>query len=173
MKLNYLIPIILFLFFGYGLVIYANRFTPLPSDLMIDRIVVIKHQRILQLISGDAVVKTCRVSLGRVPVGHKQFEGDCKTPEGFYVINDKSPVSAFHKNLGISYPNDKDISYAQSMGKAPGGLIKIHGLRHGLGWIGKFHLLKDWTVGCIAVTNSEIDELYERIAIGTPIEIRP
>jgi len=118
-------------------------------------------------------VKTYKISLGRSPKGAKEFEGDRKTPEGFYTINDKNPNSGWHKNLGISYPNQKDINHAKSLGKSPGGLIKIHGLPNDNNYIGRFHGLFDWTLGCIAMTDKEIDELYKHVEIGTTIEIRP
>ncbi|HNY63031.1 MAG TPA: L,D-transpeptidase family protein [Bacteroidales bacterium] len=157
----------------YGLIFYFKPFKPLDPSVIIDKIVVTKHQRTLDLISNDQVVKTYKISLGRVPKGAKEFEGDKKTPEGSYIIDDKNPNSAYHKNLGISYPNKADIEHADSLGKSPGGLIKIHGMKNGFGWIGRFHLLRDWTLGCIAVTDQEIDELYEYVKIGTPIEIKP
>lgn len=146
---------------------------PLNSSVEVDRIIVEKSKRKLHLYSNNQLIKSYRISLGRNPQGDKQFEGDRKTPEGLYFINDKNPKSAYHKNLGISYPNSKDVRDAHKMGKKPGGLIKIHGLKNGRGWIGKLHLLKDWTFGCIALTNSEMDELYEVVKIDTPIEIRP
>ena len=139
----------------------------------IDKIVIIKHKRKLYLLSGDDVVRTYRIALGHNPKGHKQYEGDIRTPEGNYIINAKNPNSNFYKNLGISYPNQNDIAYAQSIGKSPGGQIKIHGLKNGYGWIGRFHLFCNWTNGCIVVTNNEIDEIYEMVEIGTPIEILP
>jgi len=125
------------------------------------------------LISNNEIVKTYKISLGKVPKGAKEFEGDKKTPEGLYIINDKNPNSKCHKNLGISYPNEQDIEHAKKMGKSPGGLIKIHGMLNGYGWLGRFHLFRDWTAGCIAVTDKEMDELYENVKIGTPIEIKP
>ena len=106
------------------------------------------------------LLKTYPVALGFNPVGHKQFEGDGKTPEGRYPINDRNPNSGYHKNLGVSYPNDADRAYAAAQGKSAGGDIKIHGMRNGMGAIGAQHLHRDWTHGCIAVTAGEIDELY-------------
>lgn len=144
----------------------------LPSDAEIDKIVILKSKRQMMVYQHDILLKTYKISLGRNPLGTKQFEGDKKTPEGLYYINDKNPNSLYHKNLGISYPNQKDTEHARSSGKNPGGDIKIHGLRNGLGFISKFHRLVDWTSGCIAVTNSEIEELYNHTPIGTPIEIK-
>lgn len=140
---------------------------------MIDKIVVEKGKRKLHAYSKGKLMKTYRISIGRNPKGDKEFEGDRKTPEGLYYINDKNPHSGYYKNLGISYPHKDDVDHAKVLGKKPGGLIKIHGLKNGRGWIGRLHLLKDWTFGCIALTNTEIDELYAAVKIGTPIEIRP
>ncbi len=143
----------------------------LDTTKPIDRILVIKHLRRMKVYSKGELVKTYKISLGKVPVGKKEFEGDKKTPEGVYYINDKNPNSAFHLNLGISYPNESDREHARKINKEPGGLIKIHGLRNGSGLIGKFHRFSDWTVGCIAVTNKEMEELYNNVPIGTEIEI--
>ncbi len=173
MKIKY---IILTLFLGLiviGLIFYFKPFEPIDRSVSIDKIVVTKHTRKLDLISNNRIIKSYKISLGRVPKGHKEYEGDKKTPEGLYIINDKNPNSGYYKNLGISYPNEFDKKHADSIGKSPGGLIKIHGIKNGFGWIGRFHLLFDWTLGCIAMTDKEIDELYENVKIGTPIEIKP
>ena len=146
---------------------------PLAPSLTVNKIVVEKSKRRLSLYSGETLLKTYPISLGKYPLGHKAFEGDQRTPEGKYVIHDKNPHSGYYKNLGISYPNKQDITHAKEIGKAPGGHIKIHGLKNGWGWIGKIHLLKDWTAGCIALTNEEVEELYQAVPIGTPIEIKP
>jgi murein L,D-transpeptidase YafK len=106
-------------------------------------------------------------------MGDKEFEGDKRTPEGQYTINDKNSNSGFHKNLGISYPNKRDIEEAKKKKLKPGGEIKIHGIRNGFGFIGKFQRLFDWTAGCIALTDHEVDELYDSVEIGTPILILP
>ena len=123
--------------------------------------------------SKGKLLKTYPIALGKQPVGHKHFEGDGKTPEGKYRINDRNPNSAYHKNLGVSYPNDADKAYAAAQGKSPGGLIKIHGIKNGWGSIGKKHLQRDWTDGCIAVTDEEIDELYRSVKHNAEIEILP
>lgn len=145
----------------------------LPTNIEIDYIVVKKSNRQLLAYSKQKLIKTYQISLGDSPVGHKEFEGDEKTPEGIYSISAKNPNSGYHKNLGVSYPNVKDIAKAKLLGKNPGGDIKIHGIRNKLGFIGKFQRLWDWTNGCIALTNSEVDELYYAVKIGTKIEIRP
>ena len=126
---------------------------PLPENTPITRLVVMKSKRQMWAYNQDTLVKIYPISLGKSPIGHKQFEGDKKTPEGIYRINERNPNSAYHKNLGISYPNAEDKAYALSQGKSPGGLIKIHGLPNKFPDIGRQHLRKDWTDGCIAVTN--------------------
>ncbi|HLN71781.1 MAG TPA: L,D-transpeptidase family protein [Prolixibacteraceae bacterium] len=145
----------------------------LPSNTKIDKLIVLKSRRQLIAYSGGKVVKIFEISLGKQPIGAKEFEGDKKTPEEIYFINDKYPNSGYHKNLGISYPNLNDLENARRFEKPTGGDIKIHGLRNGLGFIGKFQRWSDWTLGCIAVTDREIDELYEAVGIGTQIEIKP
>ena len=144
----------------------------LDTSKIIDRILVLKGERLLKVYSKDELIKIYKISLGREPIGAKQFEGDNKTPEGKYTINDKNSNSGYHLNLGVSYPSAANIQFAKEKGKSPGGLIKIHGLKNGLAYIGKFQRFVDWTHGCIAVTNKEIEELYHNIKIGTPIEIR-
>lgn len=169
-KLILLIPSLLIM----GLAIFY--FFPgrsLPRNVKIDYILVDKSARKMKVYADGKRLKTYRISLGRNPLGDKEFQGDYKTPEGVYSINGKNPNSLYHKNLGISYPNADDVAHARKLGKSAGGDIKIHGLKPGLGYIGKFHLWMDWTKGCIAVTNREIDELYDRVEIGTKIEIKP
>ncbi|MFN8333647.1 MAG: L,D-transpeptidase family protein [Cyclobacteriaceae bacterium] len=145
----------------------------LRAGISIDKLVVYKSKRQLLAYSNGQLVKTYHVSLGGQPVGDKEFEGDKRTPEGIYFINDKNPNSGYHKNLGISYPNKEDIIYSKQLNKPAGGDIKIHGLRNHTGFIGKFHRWSDWTLGCIALTNDEIDELYDAVKIGTAIVIKP
>lgn len=146
----------------------------LPADSEIAKLVVRKADREMDAYDAQGrLLKTYPVALGFNPVGHKQFEGDGKTPEGRYTINDRNPNSGYHKNLGISYPNEADRAYAAARGKSAGGNIKIHGMRNGLGAIGAQHLRRDWTHGCIAVTDSEIDELYALVKPQAEIEILP
>ncbi len=157
-----------------GLVIYlVYPENKLPERSQIDKIEVYKSKRKMLVFSGETLLKIYTVSLGKNPVGHKEFEGDCKTPEGIYIINDRNPNSSYHKNLGVSYPNAKDIENAEKIGKPPGSAIKIHGLRNGCGYISKLHRWKDWTAGCIAVTNPEIDELYKAVKPNAEIHIFP
>lgn len=145
----------------------------LPQNIDIDKLVVYKSKRQLLAYSNGSLIKTYKIALGGQPVGHKEFEGDKKTPEGIYTINDKNPHSGYHKNLGVSYPNQEDIANAKRLGKPAGGDIKLHGLRNKTGYISKLHRWKDWTLGCIALTDSEIDELYNAVKVGTSIEIKP
>lgn len=145
----------------------------LKKGTHVDSIVVVKHLRLMSVYQRDTLLKIYRVALGDTPVGHKHFQGDEKTPEGLYTIFDKNSNSICHKNLGISYPNNADRAYAQKMGKPVGGDVKIHGLPNGQGYIGKAHLLDDWTNGCVAVTDEEIDELYAHTSTGIFINILP
>lgn len=147
---------------------------PLPPDTKIDKLIVYKSKREMHALYHDKLMKIYPIALGKNPIGHKEFEGDNKTPEGTYTINDRNPKSNYHKNLGISYPNKADIAHAKAHGKSAGGAIKIHGIKNGLGEvIGANHLLKDWTQGCIAVTNPEMDELYHAVLDNATIEILP
>jgi murein L,D-transpeptidase YafK len=143
------------------------------KDAKVDRVLLKKSERQLILMTGETVLKNYKVALGRKPVGPKKKEGDNKTPEGSYIIDKHNPKSSFHLSLHISYPSAADRDRAQRDGVHPGGDIMIHGIKNGLGWIGSFHLLRDWTQGCIAVTNEEIEEIYALVSDGTPIELRP
>jgi len=138
-----------------------------------DRILVEKAAHRLTLFSARRKLKEYRVALGFSPVGSKQREGDGRTPEGNYAIDFHKSDSAFHRALHISYPNAADTARAAEAGVAPGGDIMIHGLPNGFSALGSARRLRDWTAGCIAVTDSEIDEIWESVADGTPIEIRP
>ncbi|MCO4293709.1 L,D-transpeptidase family protein [Solitalea sp. MAHUQ-68] len=155
------------------LIYYFYPESKLPLKTNIDKLVVIKSERKLMAFSNNRLVKTYAISLGREPEGAKQYEGDMKTPEGLYFINDKNANSGYYKNLGISYPDKKDLALAKKLGKPAGGDVKIHGLKNGLGFIDKFQRWYNWTWGCIALTNKEIEELYSHVAVGTPIEIKP
>ncbi len=136
----------------------------------VDSIVVHKAERLMYVFNQGRLLKIYRVCLGSSPVGDKQCKGDGKTPEGLYFINDRNPKSAYHKNLGISYPNDADRKQAAAMGKLPGGDIKVHGLPND--YVGG-PVTYDWTDGCISVSNEEIDELYVAVKTGSPILIKP
>jgi murein L,D-transpeptidase YafK len=133
----------------------------------VTQIQVSKADRKLYLFNNDTVLKSFDIGLGFAPVGHKQFEGDGKTPEGAYTISYKNPKSQYHLSLKISYPNEADIAFAEAQGKSPGGDIVIHG-----GPNTKV-TKRDWTWGCIAVTDREIEVIYSMVREGTPIYILP
>lgn len=139
----------------------------------VDRVVIEKSTRTLKLLAGSETYRTYFVALGGAPQGPKVQEGDQRTPEGVYSIVARQPRSAFHKGLLISYPNEQDQARAEALGVDPGGQIMIHGLRNGYEWMGERHRRQDWTEGCIAVTNQEIEEIWQLVDIGTPVEIRP
>jgi murein L,D-transpeptidase YafK len=143
-----------------------------PSK-QVDRILIEKSKRSLSLMNGTEILKTYKVALGAQPVGAKDRQGDHKTPEGIYSVDGKIPHSQFHKALHLSYPDASDKERARKLGVSPGGDVEIHGLGEQWGWVGSKHLLKDWTDGCIAVTNEEIDEIYPQVKTGTVVEIRP
>lgn len=131
----------------------------------VTRIHVEKTNRRLMLLHRDKVLKLYHIALGFNPEGHKRFEGDGRTPEGPYVIDRRNPQSKYHLALGISYPNHHDIALARAAGRSPGGDIFIHG--HPPTGVSK----PDWTWGCIAVTNPEIEEIYAMVRTGTPINV--
>ncbi len=134
-----------------------------------------KSKRTLTLLDAlEKPIKQYRVALGTNPVGHKTTEGDGRTPEGLYSIIAHNPNSQYHKSIYISYPNAKDREQAKQRGVKPGGDIVIHGRGKGTGWqITKYTARGDWTLGCIAVTDQEMDEIYASVPDGTPILIEP
>ena len=139
----------------------------------VDRVVVNKAQRELLLLAGDSLLRHYRIALGRNPEGPKTREGDGRTPEGLYTIDRRNASSAYHLSLRISYPSGADRARAEQLGADPGGDIMIHGLRNGQGHLGQAHLEKDWTQGCIAVTDEEMDEIWALVPDGTQVEINP
>lgn len=153
------------------IVYYLVPADKIPEGVLTDRIVVSKSRHKLYAYKGGQLMVTYSIAIGKNATGAKQYEGDLKTPEGTYTINDRNPNSGYHKNLGISYPNEKDRNNAKAQGKTTGGDIKIHGLENGKGYIGKLHRWKDWTNGCIALTDAEMDELYAHVPLGTVIII--
>ena len=143
------------------------------APIQADKIVVLKSARTMTLFSGGRVLKTYKVALGSVAVSPKRVEGDHKTPEGDYVIDAKNSQSQFHLSLHVSYPSAADRERARSMGQSPGGAIMIHGLAKPFAYLGPLHRQTDWTDGCIAVTNAEIEEIWKLVPVGTKVEIRP
>jgi murein L,D-transpeptidase YafK len=134
----------------------------------VTRVMINKGDRQMHLLHHDQVLKSYAVGLGFAPGGHKAFEGDGRTPEGEYRIDRRNPNSEFHLSIGISYPNNQDRAKARAAGKPPGGDIFIHGRPWKYRKGGR-----DWTAGCIAVTNREIEEIYAMVRNGTPITINP
>lgn len=144
-----------------------------PPQQRVSKILVLKTEHKLELLDGkNDVIRTYSVAIGRGGIEPKQRQGDHKTPEGFYLIDRHKKDSRFHRALHVSYPNDADRDRAQKMGVDPGGDIMIHGIENGLGWIGRLHRALDWTDGCIAVSDAEIEEIYAVVPDGTPVEIR-
>ncbi len=140
----------------------------------VDLVLVKKSDRKMYLISQDRIIKKYNVALGRNPRGHKRQQGDGRTPEGRYVLDYKKSDSAFYKAIHISYPNREDRKSARQQGVDPGGRIMIHGQKNGgPEWLSLISEEVNWTDGCIAVTNKEMDEIWRLVNVGTPIEIRP
>ena len=137
-----------------------------------DRVLIEKKERLLTLFSKGKVLKTYQIALGGNPNGPKERQGDNKTPEGTYSIDSRNRDSRYHLSLHISYPNEKDKKRAKELGVPPGGDIMIHGIKNGLSWVGELHTEVDWTKGCIAVTNEEIEEIDRLVPNGTIVEIR-
>jgi murein L,D-transpeptidase YafK len=175
----------------YSIIFCSHSFA---REKTIHLVVVKKSERILELVNINffrrhTVVKTYDIMLGKDPIGHKVQEGDNKTPEGRYTLNWKNPNSAFHLSIQVDYPNAEDRAYARALEVSPGGEIFIHGMPNN---IAPYRLMfpglddnelrkkvyqtlqgLDWTAGCIAVTNEEIQEIYRLVKVGTPIEIYP
>jgi murein L,D-transpeptidase YafK len=138
-----------------------------------DKVIVVKSERRMILFRDKRVLRAYRIALGFAPRDHKARAGDGRTPEGRYVLDWRNPRSSFYRALHISYPNESDRQQARARGLNPGGDIMIHGLPAGLEVIDRDHSKSDWTDGCVAVTNREMDEIWELVEDGTPIEIRP
>lgn len=138
-----------------------------------DKILIEKKERRLTLFAKGKLLKTYQIALGGNPDGPKERQGDNKTPEGNYVIDSRNMNSLYHLSLHISYPNEKDKKRAKQLGVSPGGDIMIHGIKNGFSWAGDYHTGVDWTKGCIAVTDEEIEEIERLVPIGTSVEIKP
>lgn len=156
-----------------------NEITSLHTEIFFlrggraDKIIIEKMARRLTLLSKGRALKTYTIALGGNPDGPKERQGDNKTPEGTYVIDSRNRDSRYHLSLHISYPNEHDKKRARELGVSPGGDIMIHGLKNGFSWAGDFHTEVDWTKGCIAVTNEEIEEIDKLVPNGTIVEIVP
>lgn len=130
-------------------------------------IVAWKERRRMVLMHNETILRDYHIELGFTPQGHKQFEGDGKTPEGFYWVDRKNARSRYHLSVGVSYPNDQDRAYAHAQGRSPGGDIFFHGTPR------RYRNATDWTAGCMAITNEEVEEMYAMVALGTPMMILP
>lgn len=144
-----------------------------PSVPPVQLVAVYKSRNIMQLLAGNKVVRSYRVALGRNPLGPKQKAGDCRTPEGTYIIDRHKKESGYYKSLHFSYPNSRDLDAAKNSGYAPGGNLMIHGLPKGYEDLAEIHYRKNWTKGCIAVNNDQMDEIWRLVPDGTPIIIKP
>jgi murein L,D-transpeptidase YafK len=149
--------------------VISNALPARAASAYVDLVRVRKKKRRVELFGDGKVLRKYDMKLGFEPVGHKAFQGDGKTPEGRYRIENRNPFSRFHLSLKIDYPNARDVAYARSQGKSPGGDIFIHGQPNGF----KGTLKTDWTQGCIALSNEDMDELWRFIPVGCEIEILP
>ncbi|MBP2280494.1 murein L,D-transpeptidase YafK [Psychrobacter sp. PL15] len=138
---------------------------------VIDKVFVDKSERTLQLLSDDKVIKSYRIALGGNPIGHKQQQGDKRTPIGRYTLDYKNEKSKFYRSIHVSYPNAADKARAKALGVSPGGDIMIHGQTNGRGHLASVTQQRDWTEGCIAVTNDEMDDIMAMVELGVAIEI--
>ena len=161
------------LFLALSAVFAASLSAQTPSGVRADSVLILKKEHVLELLSRGKVIRTYRVALGSGGLAPKERRGDGRTPEGHYVIDSRNEHSAYHKALHVSYPNEKDRRRAAELGASPGGAVMIHGLPNGKGWIGGAHRAVDWTLGCVAVTDDEIEEIWNLVPVGTPVEIRP
>lgn len=144
---------------------------PAPAESA-DRIVISKSHHRLTLYAHGVEIHRYSVALGRA-TGPKEFQGDHKTPEGHYLVDGKNPHSQFYRALHLSYPNSADRSHAAAAHRAAGGDVEIHGLPKAYAYLGALHRAADWTDGCIALTNAEMDEIYPLVAVGTAVDIEP
>jgi murein L,D-transpeptidase YafK len=146
---------------------------PARAAPTVERLVLYKSEHTLLVVVDGRVYRSYRVALGKTPRGAKLCRGDNRTPEGAYFVARRMAQSHYHLALSLSYPSPMDVQRARDYGCDPGGDIEIHGLTKGSEWIGEYHAERDWTNGCIALTNEEITELYRMVSVGTPVEIYP
>lgn len=138
-----------------------------------DRVLVLKSARVLHLYQGPRLLASYPVALGFSPLGHKRQEGDGRTPEGRYVLDVKKADSGYYKAIHISYPDARDLAAARQRGVAAGGAVMLHGQRNGFGWASWLTQRRDWTHGCIALSNADMEAVWQAVDAGTAIEIRP
>lgn len=170
-------------FFRFAIMTILFAFTCAPQESqassgynlpLADVVVVKKSERKMYLMKDGEAFKEYQIALGENPVGHKQKEGDEKTPEGVYLLDWRNDNSQFYRSIHVSYPNSKDKQRAKAKGQDPGGMIMIHGMPNRFGWAGWVLRGKgDWTNGCIGVSNLDMDEIWKAVQDGTPIEIHP
>jgi murein L,D-transpeptidase YafK len=169
MKSNHL-PLLLF-FLCVPLLLFESF--PETTEKPADKILIEKKAHRLTLLRGAVVLRTYNIALGTHAKGPKVCQGDGRTPEGQYIIDGRNQNSHYHRSLHISYPNETDRAAARKQKCNPGGDIFIHGLPNGYGWLGKAHRMYDWTLGCIAVTDQEIEEIWRLVPNKTVVEIKP
>lgn len=149
---------------------------PTPSSSLTEKadlVVVEKNSKTLSLFRNERKIASFSVTFGANPVGHKQQEGDERTPEGRYKLDYKKTETKYHKAIHISYPNAQDIADAKKRGVSPGGSIMIHGQKQGWGWAAFLTQRFNWTNGCIALSDDDLDFVWNVVDVGTPIEIKP
>jgi murein L,D-transpeptidase YafK len=146
---------------------------PSTSFEMAEKVIVSKSERTLYLLRRGRVIKQYPIKLGLNPYGHKQREGDFRTPEGRYELVARNPRSEFFLSIKISYPNREDAAVASENGYSPGGLIMIHGQPNVPKRPPQHYATRDWTDGCIALSNADMVDVWMRTTVGIPIEIKP
>jgi murein L,D-transpeptidase YafK len=173
--MKFLILIMIVVGIGTSMYVADEHWPSTAADIQIkaDSLLVQKRLRSLTLYANGIPIKSYRIALGGDPVGHKQFEGDQRTPEGLYRIEWRKENSSYYRALRVSYPNPNDRTAAERMNKNPGGDIMVHGAPRGLGLFGSIMNEFDWTNGCIAVDNASMAEIWSSVDVGTPILITP
>ena len=146
---------------------------PAPAEAQADLVEVFKGERRMELKREGKTIRRYRVALGFAPERHKEREGDGRTPEGSYTVDARNPRSAFHLSLRVSYPDEGDRAHAASLGVSPGGDIYIHGQPNGWRKFLVGHPAKDWTTGCVAVSDAEIREVWSLVPAGVRVVIHP
>lgn len=172
-KIPQLLKCILAVILVSSLLLFTSQSSAVKDLPAINLILIEKSKRSMSIYHQDKLLKKYNIALGASPKGKKEKQGDCKTPEGEYFITSKNKSSRYHLSLTISYPNNQDKENARKLAVSPGDNILIHGIKSHYSWLGRWHTLVDWTLGCVAVTNAEIEEIYSATPIGTKVEIKP
>lgn len=155
-----------------GLLLSTQLLAQQPSEPRVDKVLVVKSEQQMYLLHRDQILKSYRVSLGKKQ-GPKRYEGDMRTPEGLYWLDWRKPSERYNLSINISYPNEQDLARANDMGKPPGNLIMIHGTPNDPEFPEWFFSTLNWTEGCIALTNKDMEEVWQLVPDNTLIEIRP